>query len=132
MAPNNPDEFNVVLTNISQAAQPVWQRGNSWAYRNISFEFTIADDEKFVVSEAPQEFTKNYPSTVVIEPGEHQVYAIRLDKWWESHPVFPKANEMSVTVKAIYEVHSTPEAMKYKVWTGRVESRSYSLTLRQW
>ena len=132
MAHNNPDEFYVVLTNISKQPQAVWKHRNSWAYKNISFEFTIPDGRKFVVSEAPQAFTRNGPSTFLVEPGEHQVYAIRLDKWWETHPSLPKADEMPITLKAIYEVRPTPEATQYKVWIGRVESKSYSFTLRQW
>jgi hypothetical protein len=132
MAQNNPDAFYVVLTNISKKPQAVWEHGNSWAYKNISFEFTIPNGRKFVVSEAPQGFTVNYPSAFVIEPGEHQVYAIRLDKWWETHPSLPKADEMAIRLEAIYDVRPTPEAAKHKVWTGRVESKSYSFALRQW
>jgi hypothetical protein len=32
----------------------------------------------------------------------------------------------------IYQVSPTPEAAQQKVWTGRLESRSYNLTLRPW
>jgi hypothetical protein len=63
---------------------------------------------------------------------EHQVYAIRLDGQWDTHPWFPKAPETPVTLKALYEVSPTPEAVRYKVWIGRLESRNYNLTLRQW
>jgi hypothetical protein len=132
MAQNNPDEFYVVVTNISKKPQAVWRRGNSWAYKNISFEFTLPEGQKVIVSEGPQDFTKNNPSTFLIEPGEHRVYSIRLDKWWEANPSLPRADEMPITLKAIYEVRVTPEAIQYKVWTGRVESKSYSFTLRQW
>lgn len=44
----------------------------------------------------------------------------------------PKTNEMAITVKAIYEVHATPEAAQYKVWIGRLESRTCDFKLRQW
>jgi len=132
MAQNKPDEFYVVLTNISKKPQAVWESWNSWGYKNISFEFTIPDGRKVIVFEGPQDFTRNFPSTFLIEPGEHQVYAIRLDKWWETHPSLPKADEMAITLRAIYEVRPTPEAAKYKVWTGRLESKSYNFALRQW
>ena len=132
MAQNSPDEFYVVLTNVSKEAQAVWENWNSWGYRNISFEFTTSDGRKFVVSEGPKAFTRNFPSIFLIEPGEHQVYAIRLDKWWETHPSFPKADEVPITLKAIYEVYPTPEAAQYKVWTGRIESKRYSVKLKQW
>jgi hypothetical protein len=93
---------------------------------------TTADGKRFVVSRRQGEFTKNYPSTFLIGFGEHQVYAIRLDEWWETHPSLPKTDEMPITVKAVYEISTTPEAAQYKVWTGRVESHSYKFSLRQW
>ena len=45
---------------------------------------------------------------------------------------FPKTDETDITLKAIYEVPPTPEAAQYKVWTGRLESRTYNFKLRQW
>jgi hypothetical protein len=89
------------------------------------------DGKKFLVSKRQQAFTANFPSTLLIEPGEHQVYAISLDQWWETHPVLHKTDEMPITLKAVYEASATPEAAQYKVWTGRVESRAYNFKLRQ-
>lgn len=132
MARNKAREFFVVLTNISPETQPVWEYWNSWGYQNVSFEITTADGKKFVLSKRQEDFTRNFPSTFLIAPREHQVYAIRLDDWWETHPPLPKADEMPIKLKAIYEVSPTPEAAQYHVWTGRLESRSYKLTLRQW
>jgi hypothetical protein len=132
MAQSKAREFFVVLTNVSKDPQPVWESWNSWGYQNISFELTTGEGRKFVVSMRQQDFTRNFPSTFLIQPGEHQVYAIRFDKEWETRPTFPKADEMAVGLKAIYEVSPTPEATQHKVWTGRVESRSYKFTLRQW
>src|SRR5207245_11798005 len=113
-------------------AQPVWESWNSWGYQNISFELTTGGGRKFIVSKQQQGFTRNFPSTFLIQPGEHQVYAIHLDKRWETRPMLPKPDEMPITLKAIYEVPRTSEATQYKVWTGRIESRTYKLTLRQW
>jgi len=132
MAHGKPRDFFVVLTNVSAERQAVWEYWNSWGYQTVSFELTTEDGKKFVVSRRQEEFTRNFPSTFLIERGEHQVYAIRLDERWETHPALPKADEMSITLKAIYEVASTPEAAQYKVWTGRLESRTYSFKLRQW
>ena len=130
MAHNKPREFFVVLTNVSPETQPVWEYWNSWGYQNISFELTTANGKKFVVSRNQEGFTRNFPSTFLIGPGEHQVYAIRLDEWWETHPSLPKVAETSITLKATYEVSPTAEATQYNVWTGPLESRSYKLTLR--
>lgn len=125
-------DFYVVLTNVSKNAQPVWEYWNSWGYQTISFELTIAESRKIVFSKRAQGFDKNFPSTFLVQPGEHQVYAIRFDKEWETRPALPKADEMTITLKAIYKVPPTSEAKQYKVWTGSVESRIYKFTLRQW
>jgi hypothetical protein len=132
MAKNKPREFYVVITNVSGGPQSIWQYWNSWGYQAISFELTMADGKKFALSKKQEEFTRNFPSTFVVEPGEHQVYPIKLDEWWETHPALLKTDEMPITLKAVYEVSMTPEASQYKVWTGRLESRSYNFSLRQW
>jgi hypothetical protein len=125
-------DFYVLLSNVSKQPQTVWEDWNSWGYQAISFELITADGSKYVLSVRNQEFTANFPSTVVIEPSEHQVYVIHLDEWWEAHPSLPKTAELPIKMKAIYEVSPTPESEQYKVWTGRVESHVYNFTLRQW
>ena len=132
MAQNKARDFYVVLTNVSGESQAIWESWNSWGYRTVSLEITTADGRTFVASRREEEFTRNGPSTFSVAPREHQVFAIRLGKGWETRPSLPKADEMPIKLKAIYEVSPTPEAAKQKVWTGRLESRSYNLTLRQW
>jgi len=132
MAKDNPREFYVVLTNISKDPHFVWEYWNSWGYQAISFEVTTADGKKFVLSKKQEGFTRNFPSTFAVGPSEHQVYAIKLDQWWEAHPTLPKADETPITLKAFYEITPTPESAQYTVWTGRVESHSYKFSLRQW
>ena len=131
IASQKPDEFYVVLTNISNEPQSVWETWNSWGSQTISFEFTLPDNRRVVVSKGPQGFTINFPSTFLIPPGEHKVYPIRLDKRWDVGSI-PKSTELLVSLKAVYEVPVTPEAATYHVWTGRVESGNYKFTLRQW
>ena len=132
MANYKPRNFYVVLTNISKEPQAVWEYWNSWGYQTISFEFTTASGKKGRILKRQQDFTVNFPSTFLIQPGEHQVYAVQLDQWWQAHPSLPKADEMPIALKAVYEVSPTPEASQHKVWTGRVESHTYNFKLRQW
>ena len=131
IASQKPDEFYVVLTNISNESQSVWETWNSWGSQTISFEFKFGNNPPILVARGPEEFTKNIPSTFLIPPGEHKVYPIRLDKWWDVRSI-PKSTETLVGLKAIYEVPNTREAANYNVWTGRVESDVYKFTLRQW
>ena len=130
---DNPKEFYVVLTNTSKDPQSVFEAWNSWGFAAVSFELTMPDDKKVVVSRGTEVWTMNFPSTFLIPPGEHQVYAIRLDKRWESRPKLAGDAEaqMQIKLKAIYQVEVTPESAEHKVWTGRVESRSYDLTLER-
>lgn len=132
MARKDSRDFYVVLTNVSSEPQPIWESWNSWGYQAISFELATSDGKKYIISRGPEGFTRNFPSTFLVAPGEHQVYAIHLDKRWVARPAFPKADEMPITIKAIYELQSTQEASQYKVWIGRVESHVYNFALRQW
>ncbi len=131
IASQKPDEFYVVLSNVSNESQSVWETWNSWGSRTISFEFKFGNSPSILVARGPEDFTRNFPSTFLIPPGEHKVYPIRLDKWWDVGSI-PKSTEMLVSLKAVYEVPVTPEAATYHVWTGRVESGNYNVTLRQW
>jgi hypothetical protein len=93
IASQKPDEFYVVLTNISNEPQSVWETWNSWGSRTISFEFTFGNNPPILVARGPEIFTRNFPSMFLIPPGEHKVYPIRLDKWWDVGSI-PKSTEM--------------------------------------
>ena len=125
-------DFYVLLSNVSKQPQTVWEDWNSWGYYAISFELTTNDGKKYVLSKRQADFTRNFPSTVIIEPAEHVVYPIHLDEWWETRPLLPKTAELPITLRAIYEISPTLESGQYRVWTGRVESHPYNFTLRQW
>ena len=133
LADEQPHAFYVIVTNTSTQPQPVWQTWCSWGYWTISFDITTTDGKHFSVSKSRDAvFTRNYPATFLIPPGEHQVYLVRLDKEWTNRPKLPKASHTPITIKAIYEVIETPESRKHKVWAGRVESKTYSFTLSHW
>ncbi|MEO6846616.1 MAG: hypothetical protein ABI443_04355 [Chthoniobacterales bacterium] len=128
----NAAEFYVVLTNISKKSQNVWEYWNSWGYYNLSFKFTLKDGKSFKIVRRPHSFRRNFPSVYLIPPGEHQVYAIRLDKEWEITPEFSLKGETPVTFKVIYDTYEIPvepEMLKYNIWMGRLESKEYQLDL---
>lgn len=125
------DEFFVVLTDISKEPQPVFEYWNEWGGQVISFELSTADGKRFVLTVKDYGFDKNTPDTYTIEPSEHQVFAIRLDDSWQVQPALTVVEGMPITLKAVYQVNPTRESAQRHVWTGRVESRSYSLSLWQ-
>jgi hypothetical protein len=132
MADEKADVFHVVLTNVSKEVQPVFETWNSWGYQAISFELTLRGGRKTIISVSDQDFTRNFPSTFHILPGEHQVFPIRLDKTWEMNPKVALGSETLVTLKAIYEVVESPESRANHIWAGRVESNACQLTVRHW
>jgi hypothetical protein len=93
-----------------------------------------SDGHKFALSQKPQIFTVNFPSTFDVPPGEYMVYRIRLDDQWIAVPPLPMADAtpMAITLRAIYKVKATPEAAKGKVWIGRLLSSDYHFYLRHW
>lgn len=132
MAKNGARAFYVVLTNISHEPQPVWEYWNSWGFQAISFELTTSDGKKFVLRTKDRDFDKNFPSTFVVDPGEHQVFPILFDDSWAVEPALAVKHEMLITLKAIYSVGANPDSAKFHVWTGRVDSHAYSFTLLQY
>ena len=70
MSHDRPQDFYVVLTNVSAGPQLVWELWNSWGYQTISFELTTANGKKFILSRQPQAFTKNNPVTFAVQPGD--------------------------------------------------------------
>ncbi|MGD0941639.1 MAG: hypothetical protein ABR905_18235 [Terracidiphilus sp.] len=127
MANNASNCFYVILTNISNQPQIAFEDWNSWGYQAISSEIESADGKKISLARKPHGFTRNFPSTFLIPPGEHMVYPIRLNDEWDALSSIPLAVQtpIEITLSAIYEVDPTPESASEKVWTGRVESIEY-------
>jgi hypothetical protein len=132
MSKKGAREFYVVLTNISKEPQPVWEYWNGWGFQAVFFELTTGDGKRFVLTAKDRAFDSNFPSTFIVEPSEHQVFAIRFDDSWGVEPALPKTDEMPVALKAIYGVSANPDTAKFHVWAGRVDSHSYNFTLFQY
>jgi hypothetical protein len=134
MAKKSPGTFYVIISNVSNEPQRAFETWNSWGYQAVSFQVRSTAGQTFTISRKEQDFTRNFPSTFLIAPGEHMVYPITLDDQWNVAPPLPIADEtpLAITIKAIYEVRSTPEAAKERVWAGRLESNSYHFKLRHW
>jgi hypothetical protein len=120
--------FHVALTNVSARPQWVFETWNSWGYQAISFEFTMSDGRKAVASTKEQAFTRNFPSTFLLSPGEQYIYTVSLDNKWDIRPM-PEKGESNLTLKAIYQISTSPEATEQGVWTGRIESKPYKISL---
>ena len=123
--------FYVVLTNVSEKSQPLFQTSNSWGHQAISFEVTLPDGGVSRVELKPRAFKKNIPSTNIIPPRSHWVFPITLDKRWESKPDFAREDGIAVTMKAVYSINQTPESKDKGVWEGKVESEKIEVIILQ-
>jgi hypothetical protein len=88
----------------------------------------MSDGRKAVASTKEQAFTRNFPSTFLLSPGEQYIYTVSLDKKWDIRPM-PEKGESNLTLKAIYQISTSPEATEQGVWTGRIESKPYKISL---
>src|SRR6478736_6354659 len=80
MAHDSPWLFYVVLTNISNEPQTVWEDGNSWGDQVVSFRVIAGDRTKAVISKRAGFFGKNTPRAFVVRPGEHKVYEVQIGR----------------------------------------------------
>jgi hypothetical protein len=101
MAYDTPWLFYVVLTNISNEPQTVWEDGNSWGDQVISFRVVAGAGTKAVIPKRAGFFGKDTPQAFVVRPGEHKVYEVRLARGWTSSPLLPKVNEIDVKLTAL-------------------------------
>jgi len=115
--------FYVVVTNISDKAQPIFETSNSWGYRAISFSLVLPDGTVSKVQPKQRIFTVNFPSVYVIPSGGHQVFPIKLDDSWEGKSAaFGSSGQTKVKITAVYSISSTPESKEKGVWEGKIES----------
>src|SRR2546427_3481691 len=63
MGAGNNRAFFVVLTNVTDQGQAVWEDWNSWGYRCVSFQVTTPDGTKHSVIRKPHGFTRNFPGS---------------------------------------------------------------------
>jgi hypothetical protein len=127
LARSRPPAGTVVLVNSGPEAVRVWRMGNSWGDETLSFEVTRGEHVVHVVR-APQEYTRNVPSSVAVPPGgRHELPFDLGDGSWESDEPLDRLAGPGAQLVAVYEVRETPESRAHGVWTGRVESEPVAL-----
>lgn len=122
----------VVLTNLSEKPQHVSETWNSWGYQAVSFELTLPDGAVKKATLKSQRFTKNFASTFIIPPGEHQVFPIKLDGRWDGKAAFAGRGQTKVKLRAVYELSKTDDSKRIGVSTSRAESEQFEVTLSHW
>jgi hypothetical protein len=68
-------------------------------------------------------WTKNGPGYFEIHPGQEIITPVQLTgKSWEADQALSIMNDEIVSVKALLNILSTPEAKELDVWIGKAES----------
>jgi hypothetical protein len=138
---NSNQPFYVILTNLTDKVQNVFETWNSWGYQTLSFVMTLPGGKKTTLTVKEHGFTMNFPSTFSIPPKGHFVFPVIFDKEWVGFPDFGKPGHTQVKLKAIYTVKpyeedkppkGWPKHEPLNVWVGSVASEELSVDLNHW
>lgn len=119
------DYLSVKITNTDSQFINLWEEWNYWGWGMISFilKDIQTNNEYFISRKIEREWTENFPSYINIEPGEsiNLKFDIK-DNYWLKNEGFESLKGKKFKIKAILQVKETPEAKKYQIYTGRIES----------
>ena len=124
------DHFHVVVTNVSDRRVKLWREWCGWGYANLSF-IVIGDDGRSVtVSKKPKAWRKNYPDSIIVDPGEQMVFEVNFDELiWQNSPLPEHNRSRTVKIEAVYTIQADKETKELGVWTGQVSSTSEAYTI---
>jgi hypothetical protein len=115
--------YHVVISNRSNQLVRLWDDHCSQGEFNLAFEVREGDGPKFIRRRG-QEWAKNIPIALELQPGEHFVSECSFDpaKWelpWEDSVIGTRR----VRMRAIYRIEPSEIAGIKGVWTGEAMSR---------
>jgi hypothetical protein len=114
--------LHVVVSNLSDSPQRVYEDWNSWGYDSLSFEAITGEGKKVQLKKKPRDWTKNFASTYTIAARGHYVIPVQLStNEWENAELISSPEVQPIKLKAIFEIPK-PDTNTYQVWVGRVES----------
>jgi hypothetical protein len=93
----------------------------------ISFEVRRGPTVRHVVR-APQVYTRNVPSPLVVSPGVRHSIPFDLDDGtWQLEAPVVELFGAGASLVAIYDVPESPEAIEAGVWIGQLHSQPVPL-----
>jgi hypothetical protein len=89
IALSNPSQhFSVVVTNTSNEHIRLWREWCSWGYYTLSFSVVDAAGKNVIVTKGSRAWTRNFPDTTTLGPGDHMVFEVTFDKdTWPNAPM---------------------------------------------
>lgn len=131
--PERIPHFHVIVSNVSDKPQRIFQEWNLWGYHGLSFEITDMHGKKWVAKKKPTRFNMNFPEFWTLDPHQSmvmEVFFADLDTW-EGFPL-PESGSQTVTMRAIFAFKPDDESRKLGVWTGSVVSKADKFTFYHW
>jgi len=118
-------ELVIKYLNNTSSVIRIWQSDNSWGWENLSFILRIENTgtQINITRAKTMGWTKNGPGYFEILPGQEIITPVQLTgKSWEADQTLSIMNNEIVSVKALLNILSTPEAKELDVWIGKAES----------
>jgi hypothetical protein len=114
--PHAPHEhFHVILTNVSDKPQRLWNDSCSWGYGRLYFEVTDRKGNVRHVKQVERIWEKNYPDWFYLSPRHHVIFDVSFDlEKWEGVPTLEKdVASAEMKMRAFYRLEdaviSSPE-----------------------
>lgn len=122
--------FHVLVTNISDTPQRIWQDWTGWGYFNLRLEFTDADGTTATATKLGKNWSSDGPVSWTLAPHETHVIDVYFadPKQWTGFPSL-KDDRKLFTIRAIYESLDSAESKVQGVWTGKVISQGINALL---
>ena len=124
--------FHVLVTNISDVPQRIWQDWNSWGWFNLRFEFVEAGRRVIRAAKTGHVWSGNAPICWTLAPHEVHVFDVYFadpEKGWDGFPPLEKTERKYFTITAIYETGESAESKAQRVWTGKIASEPLNVLL---
>jgi hypothetical protein len=121
--------YHVAISNLSSQPLRLWDDHCSEGEFNLAFE--IADDKGLkLIRRRGQDWAKNFPITVELQPGDQFVSEFSFDpSKWELPWADLQIGTRRVRMRAIYQIEPTEIARKKGIWTGKIASGYSDYTL---
>jgi hypothetical protein len=115
------DSLVLEATNAGNAEVRLWQQSNSWGWPMPRVYVDAGGAEPHCLSPAPRVWTRNFPSSVELAPGESARYVLRAGDLDPAtlEPVHHLWQE-PLWVRGELRCTPSPEAGEYGVWCGTV------------
>ncbi|MFI5380151.1 MAG: hypothetical protein ACHRHE_12705 [Tepidisphaerales bacterium] len=123
--------LHMIIENVSKQPQSHFDEWNSWGYGNVTLDWTDAQGHTGTVTKVPGAWTRNGPTTTILQPGEALVREVSFDpKLWQGWPAI--TNFTTLTLKAGYRSTGEPQVSNSAAgWTGTVNSKERTVIVWQ-